>query len=156
MSASGGSRGIAFDPPGDSEFIQMIVQRDLGYQARAVLEALTNIADLGVSETIKSAVFDTSSGYISLMTPFKYSYNRVMGVAILDTQFDVLVAEDTEMDVQLRDTSGDVLLTQTVSLTTGGNRVVVDFLNTPSSGYVTLDAGNQAYTVDNTEVFPPV
>jgi len=156
MSGTEATRSIAFNPPGGGNFLQMIVKEDLGYQARALLEALTDIAGLGTDATIKAPSFGTTGPDISLMTPFSFSYNRALGVSLLQPTFDLVAGNGGEAKIQLRDNNGEELASTSVNVQLGGNRIVVGFLNAPSSGYVTLDLGGLAYTVENTEVFPPI
>jgi hypothetical protein len=156
LDAEEGTRAVAYNPPGDAEVLQMVNREDWGHQARAVMESLTQKPGLGTSNSFKVPSFSTTNGQISLLAPYSYSYSRVLGVNALQTTFDIKAGSDTSMSFTLRDSSGKSLTSQNVDVSSGGQSVSVVFINAPPSGTVELDSGGTAFTVNNTEKFPPV
>lgn len=156
LSASAGTRAIAFNPPGDADFLQLINRFDWGHQARAVLEALTGMAGLGGDSEYKVPAFDTESGTIAFVAPYQYSFARALGVTFLQTTFDMKMSDATAVTFALRQPNGEVLAETDVDVSEGGQSVTVTFISAPPNGVVTVDSGDTALTIANTEVFPPV
>jgi hypothetical protein len=156
LDAKEGTRAVAYNPPGGADMLQMINRRDWGHQARAVLESIKGIPGLGTSDEWKVPSFSTASGTIALASPYTYSYTRALGVGMLQSQFDLKMADSGTVAFTLRQPDGSKLTSTSVDVDSGGQSVAVNFINAPPNGIVEIDSGDKSYTVANTEKFPPV